>query len=337
MRQNVRRILITGGAGFIGSEFVRQMAGSQKRLAVIDKLTYAGDLARLQTVANHIRFYHKDICDPRALHEIFNREKPQVIVHFAAETHVDRSILDPHPFFKTNVHGTLCLIQAAREHKVKRFVHISTDEVYGEIPKGNFTEKSPLHPNNPYSVSKASADLLVQSAVRTYGFPAVIVRATNNYGPWQYPEKFIPVIILKAMHDQRIPVYGKGLNIREWLHVSDCCRAIRIILDKGRVGEIYNIGSHSEKRNIDTVKRVLKLLNKPLGLIEFVQDRPGHDLRYSLDWSKTRKLGWRPKMSFDKGMMTTINWAEEHSRWLEGKKKYLTKYWKTVYKSVKDP
>jgi dTDP-glucose 4,6-dehydratase len=327
------RLLVTGGAGFIGSEFVRQNTNSYD-IAVIDKLTYAGDLARIKRVLKDIRFYKTDICNIPALDKILHKERPHIIVHFAAETHVDRSILDPYPFFETNIKGTLNLINAARKHRVGKFIHISTDEVYGEIRKGNFTELSPIHPNNPYSVSKAAADLLVQSAVRTYLLPAIIIRATNNYGPWQYPEKFIPVIILKALHNQKIPIYGRGRNVREWLHVSDCCRAIQIIMKKGKVGEIYNIGSLAERMNIDTAKCILKLLRKPASLIEFVQDRPGHDLRYSLDWRKTKKLGFQPEVGFEEGLAATLLWATENFPWLQGKKKYLTKYWASVYKKA---
>lgn len=331
MRKRLHKILVTGGAGFIGSEFVRQAVRRGYRVVVVDNLTYAGDLARLAEVEGRYAFYKADICNDSKLRSIFKREKPDYVAHFAAETHVDRSIRDCAPFIKTNIEGTRILLDLSRHYRVKKFVHISTDEVYGEITRGRFSEGSAFHPNSPYAASKASADFLIQAYVRTHGFPAVIARPSNNYGPWQYPEKLIPVVILKALKDERVPVYSKGENVREWLYVSDCADAIFFILEKGSIGETYNVGSGQEKRNIDTVKKILRILGKPEHLISFVRDRPGHDLRYSLDCSKIRKLGWKPRIDFQKGMEETAEWYMQHMFWLESKLKYLRAYWKKVY------
>ena len=273
-----------------------------------------------------------DVRNKAKVDAIIKKEKPQVIVHFAAETHVDRSIQDAHPFIDTNIKGTQILIDLARKYRVAKFIHISTDEVYGEIAAGKFTENSPLLPNSPYASSKAAADLLIKAAVRTFQFPAIIVRPSNNYGPWQYPEKFLPVILLKAFKNEKIPVYGDGNNIREWLHVADCIRGINLVLEKGTIGEIYNIGSNVEKKNIEVVQTVLQLLAKSENLIEFVRDRPGHDTRYSLDCTKLQKLGWRPQIAFDQGFQETVQWARENQKWLESKLQYLRGYWKKVYR-----
>lgn len=309
----MKKILVTGGAGFIGSEFVKQGVKKGYKVIVVDKLTYAGDLERLKKVEGKYKFYKTDICNKRQIESIFEREKPQIIVNFAASTHVDRSIVDAAPFIDTNVKGTQVLLDASRKYKIKKFIHISTDEIYGEIKKGKFTEKSPLAPNSPYSASKAAADLLIRAYIRTYNFPAIIIRPCNNYGPWQYPEKFIPVIISKALQNKKVPVYAKGLNKREWLYVSDCAEAIALILEKGKIGEIYNVGSGVEKRNIDVVKNVLKILGKPENLIQFVKDRPGHDFRYALDSSKIHKLGWKPKDDFYQGLEKTVAWFREEA------------------------
>ncbi|MBU0503139.1 MAG: dTDP-glucose 4,6-dehydratase, partial [Candidatus Omnitrophica bacterium] len=330
------KILITGGAGFIGSEFVRQLMGtvpafrglSLKKIIVVDKLTYAGDLKRLQitgivpmtgTVPEsaigsllgdcpvkcsqgtvpEFKFYKSDICNKKAIESIFKKEKPNIVVNFSAETHVDRSIQDSSPFISTNIQGTQVLLDCVRKYKIEKLIHISTDEVYGDIEKGKFNEDSPLIPNSPYSASKAAADLLIKSYVRTYGFPAVIVRPSNNYGPWQYPEKLIPVVIYKALKNEAVPVYAKGMNVREWLYVSDCAKGIQFILKKGKIGEVYNLGSGQERTNLEVVKKILDILGKPHSLIKFVQDRPGHDVRYSLDSSQIRRLGWKPEQAFD--------------------------------------
>ena len=320
MRQKLHKILVTGGAGFIGSEFVRQGVKAGYRILVVDNLSYAGDLARLKDVRGGITFYKVDITDRNRLETVFRKEKPEALVHFAAETHVDRSIKDARPFLSTNILGTHNLVELAIRYGLKRMVHISTDEVYGQSTTGWFKETDPIRPRNPYSATKASAELLVNAARVTYGLPAVIVRPSNNYGLWQYPEKFLPVIISSALKDQPIPVYGKGEQIREWLHVSDSARAIFTILEKGQLGEVYNIGTKFESRNIDTVKNILKLLGKGEELITFVPDRPGHDFRYSVAWDKLKKLGWSPKVSFKDGIKETIAWYTKNQRWVERKK-----------------
>ena len=327
-----KKVLVTGGAGFIGSEFLRQGVKKKYSISVVDKITYAGDLARLWEVKGRYSFHRVDIGDFKKLELIFKKEKPSVVVHFAAETHVDRSIQNVHPFIQANITGTQNLIDLARRYKVKKFIHISTDEVYGESKKGRFKEdSSPIHPNNPYSATKAAAELLIKAAIRTYHFPAIIIRPSNNYGPWQYPEKFIPVIILKAMQGEKIPVYGKGKQVREWLHVSDCARAIHLIIQKGKIGEVYNIGSYFEQPNIKTAKKILKLMGKESALIQFVQDRPGHDFRYSVDCRKIFQLGWKPTLNFNNGIQNTIQWYLTHYRWIEHKHAFLKTYWKKVY------
>lgn len=327
------KLLVTGGAGFIGSEFVRRVIKRGYTVVVIDKLTYAADMERLKEVEGKYKFYHADICNKKNLDKIFRLEKPSQVVHFAAESHVDRSILGSDAFIKTNIQGTQVLLDLAKNVGIERFVHISTDEVYGDIIKGQFHETTPLNPSSPYSASKASADFLVKSYIRTFQFPAIIVRPSNNYGPWQYPEKFIPVIIYKALKNEKIPVYGKGLNVREWLYVSDCAKAIHDLLEKGEIGEIYNVGSGNERKNTDAVKTILNILGKPHSLIDFVQDRPGHDIRYSLNFTKLKKeISWTPKVDFDKGIKETVIWYRDNIDWLAGKVDYLRKYWKKVYR-----
>jgi len=328
------RILVTGGCGFIGSEFVRQGAGSGYDIVVVDALTYAGDAERLGDVRGRFRLRVADIGDAAQMAKVFQKERPAGVIHFAAETHVDRSILEAHPFIRTNIEGTLTLLDACRRQRIGRFVHISTDEVYGEIRRGSFKETSPLAPNSPYAASKAAADLLVKSYMRTYGFPAIIVRPSNNYGPWQYPEKLVPVVILRALQGQYIPVYARGHNVREWLHVSDCAKAVWKIFEKGRIGEVYNVGSGHERRNIDTVKFLLDLLGKPHDMIRFVKDRPGHDVRYCLATARVRSLGWRPRVAFEDGMRDVVAWCLGHRPWLERHLKELTRYWETVYRKA---
>lgn len=325
------KVLITGGAGFIASDFVRRYY-NRYRIIVVDKITYAGDIERLTDVLGAVSFYKEDITTKSRLAAIFKKEKPQSVIHFAAETHVDRSILDAQPFILTNITGTQNLLDLSRQHGVNRFIHVSTDEVYGASVSGRFKEDSPLRPNNPYAATKTAAEFLVRAAIRTYRFPAIIIRPSNNYGPWQYPEKFVPIIILKAINDQRVPVYGEGKQIREWLYVSDCSEAVHVVFRKGKIGEIYNIGSCFERKNIETAKLILKSLGKPQGLIEFVKDRPGHDFRYSVDYAKIQQLGWEPKVSFAQGMKTTIEWYGSHQNWLEKKLTILTAYWKKVYR-----
>ncbi len=315
------KIIVTGGAGFIGSAFVRlllkglspsEASGTVPKVVVIDKLTYAGTLERLKEVEGKFAFYKTDICDNKKIEAIFTKEKPEIIVHFAAETHVDRSIVDASPFIDTNIKGTQVLLDLSKKYRINRFVHISTDEVYGDIEKGKFNEESPFKPNSPYSASKAAADLLIKSYIRTYNFPAIIVRPCNNYGPWQYPEKLIPVIISKALQNKRVPVYARGQNVREWLYVDDCAEAVYSVMQKGKPGEIYNIGSAQEKRNIEVVKEILNILDKPQSLIEFVKDRPGHDIRYALDFRKIKKLGWSPKVNFKSGIKQVVSWYMNH-------------------------
>jgi dTDP-glucose 4,6-dehydratase len=321
------RILVTGGAGFIGSEFVRQGVRRGHEIVILDKLSYAGDPERLRTIRRSVKFHKVDITDRKKVENVFRKAKPEIVVHWAAESHVDRSIADATPFLDTNIKGTQVMLNVSIKYGIKRFINISTDEVYGDLGEdGEFFETTPLNPNSPYSVSKASADMLGRAYYRTYGLPVITVRPSNNYGPWQYPEKLIPVIILKAVHNEKVPVYGKGLNIREWLFVSDCAEAVFEIMEKGRTGEIYNVGSGVEKRNIEVVRTVLKLLGKSDDLIEFVKDRPGHDFRYSLNSNKIKKeLGWKSRTDFSEGIDKTVRWYVDHMEWvverIEGKGK----------------
>lgn len=315
------RILVTGGAGFIGSEFVRQGVRDGYEIIVIDKLSYAGDPERLKEIRGFIKFHRVDVTDRKKVENIFRRSKPEIVVHWAAESHVDRSIEDATPFMDTNIKGTQVMLDVSRKYGVEKFINISTDEVYGELGEnGEFFETTPLNPNSPYSVSKASADMLGRAYYRTYNVPVITVRPSNNYGPWQYPEKLIPVIIINAVNNKKVPVYGKGLNIREWLFVTDCAEAVFKIIKKGRTGEIYNIGSGIEKRNIDVVRTVLKLLGKSDELIEFVKDRPGHDFRYSLNSNKIKKeIGWKSRTDFNEGIEKTVRWYVEHMEWVMSK------------------
>ena len=331
---NTNTLLITGAAGFIGSEFIRQAIKKGYKTIAVDALTYAGDLERLSKVKDKITFYKADINNREFIEYIFQKEKPDIVVHFAAESHVDRSILDPSIFIDTNVKGTQTLLDVAKENDIKLFINIATDEVYGELGEsGQFYEDTPLNPNSPYSVSKASADMLGRAYYRTYDLPVITVRPSNNYGWWQYPEKLIPVVILKALNDEPIPVYGKGENIREWLFVSDCAEAIFEIIQKGKIGEIYNVGSGEERRNIDVVKAILSILNKPESLITFVKDRPGHDFRYSLNTDKIKnEIGWKAKVKFEEGIEKTVKWYLEHLVWTNKKLKDLKDYWEKVYR-----
>lgn len=332
MRKELSRLLVTGGAGFIGSHFTRLALRKGFSVAVVDRLTYAGDLSRLKDVSGSYKLFCLDVCDEAGIERLFRSWKPQAVAHFAAETHVDRSIQDAAPFIRTNIKGTQVLLDAARRHGVRRFIHISSDEVYGEILRGSFKEDSPLSPNSPYAVSKAAADLLVRAHARTYRIPVIIVRPSNNYGPWQYPEKLIPVTVVKAMHQEKVPVYANGLNKREWLHVEDCCEGILTVLQKGSIGQAYNLGSGDEERNIDVVKKILTSLGRPLRLVRYVPDRPGHDYRYRLDSSKVQRLGWRPRIDFESGLEDTVAWYVRNADWLEGKLTRLRKYWKKAYR-----
>ncbi len=321
MREPIRKILITGGAGFIGSEFVRVIARAKPEaisLVIIDNLTYAGDLGRLKEVFSKYKFYKADISNQKQIEAIFKSQLPDIVVHFAAETHVDRSIVSAGPFIESNVKGTQVLLDAAKKYGIVKFFHISTDEVYGDIKKGKFTENSSLSPNSPYAASKAAADLLVKAYIRTYNFPAIIIRACNNYGPWQYPEKLIPLTILNIMREKKTPVYAKGENVREWMHVSDTAAAILKIMQRGRIGQVYNIGTGNEHKNIEVVKRIIRILGKSENLIEYVKDRPGHDFRYALDTKKMKKdIGWQPKINFLQGLERTVNWYITNLSWTQ--------------------
>ncbi len=319
------RLLVTGGVGFIGSAFIRRCASAGDfEISIIDKLSYAADKRRLEEYLPGVEFYKADLAERADIEEIIKRARPDVIVHFAAETHVDRSILYPDQFFKANITGTANLLAAALQSSVKKFVHVSTDEVYGDLPADKsvkFTEASPFRPNSPYSASKAGADLIVRAYQKTYGLPALILRPSNNYGPWQFPEKLIPLTIAKALMGEKIPVYGKGRNVRTWLFVEDCAEAILLAMERGGAGEVYNIGSDEEKVNIDVVKGILDLLGKGHGLIEFVPDRLAHDFRYALDSSKIRnELGWRTKNDFATGLEKTVRWYADNRDWLFAKK-----------------
>ncbi len=315
----MHKLLVTGGAGFIGSEFVREAVRRGHAVSVVDALSYAGDMSRIEKVGKKLTFYKADIGNLDFMKYIFETERPDAVVHWAAESHVDRSILDATPFLGTNIKGTHSLLEASRHCNVKRFINISTDEVYGELAaEGHFCETSPLDPNSPYSVSKASADMLGRAYFRTYGLPVITVRPSNNYGPWQYPEKLIPVVILKALRSEKIPVYGKGENIREWLFVSDCVGAVFSVLEHGTPGDIYNVGSGEEKKNIEVVREILHLLGRPEKLVQFVKDRPGHDYRYSLDSTKIAKQsGWKKRVSFEKGIKATVQWYTNNMSWVE--------------------
>lgn len=317
MRPGIRKLLVTGAAGFIGSAFARLAVKRGYDLVIVDKLSYAGDIERLREIRGKYRFHKADIANAKKIDSFFAKEKPDAVVHFAAESHVDRSINSALPFMETNVKGTYVLLEAARSTKVSKFVHVSTDEIYGEIEHGSFTEDSPIKPNSPYSATKAAADLLIGSYIRTYGFPATIVRPCNNYGPWQYPEKLIPLAISMLISGKKVPVYGQGLNVREWLYVDDCAEGLLKVLEKGKAGSIYNLGSGQEKRNIDVVKALIKETGAPQDSFEFVKDRPGHDFRYSLDSTRLiNEIGWRPKVAFEVGITATVRWFLNNKKWL---------------------
>lgn len=318
----MRTILVTGGAGFIGSNFVRMVLEEHPDVRVVnlDKLTYAGNLENLEGYKDHPNhlFVKGDICDGGLVEELLTKYEIDAIVNFAAESHVDRSLEEPGIFIETNVKGTLTLLKAALEKKLERFVQISTDEVYGSLgPEGKFTETTPLSPNSPYSASKASADMLVGAFGHSWGLRYNITRCSNNYGPYQFPEKMIPLMIHNALNDQPLPVYGDGMHVRDWLYVYDHCTAVWKVLTEAQPGRVYNIGGNNEKHNIDVVRLILKVLGKPESLIAFVKDRPGHDRRYAIDSSRIMsELKWRPSVSFEEGLSRTIQWYLEHSDWL---------------------
>jgi len=318
------KLLISGGAGFIGSNFIFYMLKEYPdyKIVCIDKLTYAGNLSTLDSIIDHpnFQFYMCDICNRDAIYHIFENEKPEAVINFAAESHVDRSIENPEVFLQTNIFGTQVMMDACRKYGNIRYHQVSTDEVYGDLPLDRpdlfFTEETPIRTSSPYSASKASADLLVLAYFKTYGLPISISRCSNNYGPYHFPEKLIPLMIVNALNNKPLPVYGDGKNIRDWLYVEDHCKAIDLIIHKGRVGEIYNIGGHNEMRNIDIVKLICKELNKPETLITFVTDRKGHDMRYAIDPTKINKdLGWLPETKFEDGIKKTIKWYLDNTTW----------------------
>lgn len=318
------RIIVTGGAGFIGGNFIHYMLKKyqQYKVICIDSLTYAGNLETLESVKDNanFKFIKADITDRNKIYSIFETEKPDIVVNFAAESHVDRSIENPEIFLNTNIIGTSVLLDACKKYGIKRYHQVSTDEVYGDLPIDKpdlfFTEDTPINPSSPYSASKASADLLVMSYYRTFNLPVTISRCSNNYGPYHFPEKLIPLMILNTLNDKKLPVYGNGMNIRDWLYVEDHCSAIDKIIHNGTIGEIYNIGGHNEKTNLEVVKTIIKELGKSEDLIEYVKDRPGHDLRYAIDQSKiSGELGWIPETKFEDGIKKTIKWYIDNEDW----------------------
>ena len=336
------KILVTGGAGFIGGNFCHYMVNKYPnyQIVTLDALTYAGNLETLEPIINkkNFKFVKGDITDRPFVNELFEQEKFDVVINFAAESHVDRSIENPEIFLKTNILGTQVLMDASLKTGVKRYHQVSTDEVYGDLPLDRpdlfFTEETPIHTSSPYSASKASSDLLVQAYHRTFGLPVTISRCSNNYGPYHFPEKLIPLMIKNALADESLPVYGTGENVRDWLHVYDHCTAIDLIIHKGKIGEVYNIGGHNERTNLEVVKTILKELNKPETLIKYVSDRKGHDMRYAIDPTKIEnELGWEPKYNFDTGIIQTIKWYLVNKKWwqhiITGE---YQEYYKRMYK-----
>lgn len=319
-----KKVLVTGGSGFIGGNFVQHMVNEYGNYDIynLDALTYAGDLSKHKGIENKKNYYfvNADITDRQAINSLFEKEEFDYVVHFAAESHVDRSITEPEIFVTTNVLGTQILLDAAKKNNIEKFVHISTDEVYGELdfdPSTFFTEDTPIQPNSPYSASKAASDLLVRAYYETYGLPINITRCSNNYGPYHFPEKLIPLTISRVLNEEQVPVYGDGKNIRDWLHVKDHCIAIDLVMHDGEIGEVYNIGGHNEKTNLEVVKTIIKTLGKSEELITFVKDRLGHDKRYAIDPSKLESLGWKPTFTFETGIDQTIQWYLENHEWWE--------------------
>ena len=311
------KILVTGGAGFIGTNFIRYWIRNHPKdqITVLDKLTYAGRRENLQEVFDRIHFIQGDICDKKIVSQAM--AGCDRVFHFAAESHVDRSINDAGDFVRTNLTGTYTLLEVAREEDIDRFIHVSTDEVYGSTLSRSFCEEDPLAPSSPYSATKAGSDLLALSYFTTHGLPVIVTRSSNNFGPYQYPEKMIPLMILNALENKKLPVYGDGKNIRDWLYVDDNCIGIDTVAQKGKCGEIYNLAAQNEFENLDIVRRILKILGKPENFITFVSDRPGHDRRYSLQTDKVAKLGWKPKVTFDEGLQKTVSWYCDHKNWWE--------------------
>jgi dTDP-glucose 4,6-dehydratase len=329
-------LLVTGGAGFIGSNFIHYLLKNYPdcRIINLDKLTYAGNLENLKDVEHDSRytFVHGDIRDKELVHRLF--QKAQGVIHMAAETHVDRSILDAGEFVLTDVYGSFVLFEALRNSDIEFFIHISTDEVYGSRDRGFFKEGDALHPSSPYAASKAGADRLAFSYTVTHGLPIIILRPSNNFGPYQYPEKFIPLFVTHALEDRELPLYGKGTNVRDWLYVEDFCRAIDLIMQKGQVGEVYNVGANNEVRNIDVAEQIVSLLGKPKSLIKFVTDRLGHDRRYALDCKKIHSLGWQPEEDFEQALASTVKWYRENPDWwmkIKQKSKNFKKFYAKYY------
>jgi len=335
----MKSILVTGGAGFIGSNFVRYMVNkySDYKIVVLDALTYAGNRENLQDLEDkpNYEFHHGNICNWDVVDKL--TAKCEVIINFAAETHVDRSILEAGSFIQTDVVGTFTLLEAAKKHKINRYIQISTDEVYGSIEDGSFSETSPLQPNSPYSASKASGDLLVRSYHKTYGLPTLITRSSNNYGPYQYPEKLIPLFITNAIDNLPLPLYGDGKNVRDWLYVLDNCEALDVVLHQGKDGEVYNIGGGNEMENIRITNSILELLGKPKSLIKPVEDRLGHDRRYSIKMDKVKQLGWKPRHNFDQALPETVQWYKENEVWwrhIKEKQEAFKRYYREQYKTL---
>lgn len=335
----MKSILVTGGAGFIGSNFVRHMVNKYPgyHIIVLDALTYAGNLENLRDLKEktNYSFYHGDIRDRKIVNKLV--QKIDAIINFAAETHVDRSIMEAGSFIHTDVVGTFTLLEAAKKYEIEKYIQISTDEVYGSIEDGSFYEKSPLEPNSPYSASKASGDLLVRAYHRTYELPAIVTRSSNNFGPYQYPEKLIPLFITNALTDRPLPLYGDGKNVRDWLYVIDNCEAIDLVLHKGVLGEVYNIGGENELQNIEITESILKLLNKPKSLIQPVPDRLGHDRRYSLNIDKIKDLGWKPRHKFSAALEETVRWYKEQEEWwrkIKDKQDEFKNYYKKQYQTL---
>jgi dTDP-glucose 4,6-dehydratase len=325
IKEQQMKLLITGGSGFIGSNFIRLMIASHPDLEIInlDLLTYAGNPDNLKGIDKDPRytFIKGDICDRDIVNAILKKNQISAIIHFAAESHVDRSIIDSSDFVRTNVTGTYNLLECARLHSIQKFMHISTDEVYGSTPEGSFTETDMLSPSSPYSASKAGSDLLALSYFKTHKLPVIVTRCTNNYGPFQFPEKLIPFFVTNLIEGKKVPVYGTGKNVRDWIHVNDHCRALEFLFRKGVPGEIYNIGGGNEKTNLEITNKILSLLKRDKSMIDYVKDRPGHDFRYSVDCSKLRSLGWIPEYSFDEGLAATVTWYARNEWWWRPLKK----------------
>ncbi|MCS7163998.1 MAG: dTDP-glucose 4,6-dehydratase [Thermodesulfovibrio sp.] len=327
------KVLVTGGAGFIGSDFVRLAARKGWKVIVVDKLTYAGDMERLKPIQDRIDFYNVDILDKLELKKIFEKQRPQTVLHFAAETNIDKSVIEPSIFMETNIIGTIYLLELANEFKVEKFINITSYEEYGEIKEGERDEDCPLNPRSPYAVSKASSDMLGQVYWRALKLPVVTVRLCSIYGPWQNPERLIPMTILKALRNEQIPIYGTGDIIREWLYLCDCVRAILLLLEKGKVGEVYNVGSGERFTVIEIVKRILKMLDKPESLIKFVPDRPGHEKRFAINSEKIKNTtGWAPTTKFELGLRATVEWNLSNRTWLFKKLFYYEDLWSRLYK-----